>query len=113
MRKQKSATCFQITLLVLLKLLKSQILIVRLTVLVVASWAALLLKAWLIVTIVELCILLVARVADSVATEGTDTATDQRTFKAATALIANGTANGGTTESTNDRTRLGIRSSGA
>lgn len=90
------------------KSLVGSILIVGLAVRIVATRTALL----LIPVVVILSIALVLRVADGIATERTDTGTDGRTFKAATALITNDAADGSATESTNNRARLGVRASG-
>jgi hypothetical protein len=53
--------------------------------------------------------LAVLRVADGRATDRADCATDQGTFKAASALIANNTADSGSAETADDRAALGVR----
>jgi hypothetical protein len=53
--------------------------------------------------------LAVLRVADGRATSGTDSATDQSTFQAASALIAYDAADSGSAKTADDRATLGIR----
>jgi purine-cytosine permease-like protein len=90
------------------KSLVGSILIVGLAVWIVARWTAL-----LVTIVVLLIVALVLRVADGVAAKGADAAANEGTFKTASALIADDTADSSAAESTHDRARLGIRASGA
>lgn len=92
-----------------MKSLVGSILIVGLAVWIVARRTALLAVA----IVVLLAIALVLRVADGIAAKGADAAADEGTFKTTSALIADDTADSSAAESTHDRTRLGIRASGA